>query len=140
MSTSHNINPTLNPRHIPNSRPTRIQTRRNEDSFALASYGQSIHVPKSEAAMRVFFQNIKGLTHSTNNEDYRYVMHQFIEMKVDICGMAETNTAWQHPYLRHEFNSAITASGMRLSKANFASPSREIDTVPTTEFSRPGDP
>ena len=65
-------------------------------------------------------------------------MQQLAELQVDICGMAETNTAWQHPYLRSEFNAAIQASGIRISKVHFASPSRDVDDVPSKETFQAG--
>jgi hypothetical protein len=123
---------------IPNFRPSRILNRKHEDPFASASYGISIHKPKPEHALRVYFQNIKGLSHSTNSEDYRYVLQQLDAIKVDISGLAETNSAWQHPYLRYEFNAAIKASGIRLSKVSYASPSQDVDNVPTTETFQAG--
>ena len=130
--------PNTHPRLIPNTRPSRIPLRKNEDPFALAAYGTSIYKKKSNSALRIFFQNIKGLSHCTNGEDYRYVMQQLAELQVDISGMAETNTAWQHSFLRHEFKSAIRASGIDTSKVNFGSPTRAVDNIPPNETFQAG--
>lgn len=126
------------PQPIPNSRPSRIPQRKNGDPFALASYGTSIHQTKAHPDMRIFFQNVKGLSHSTNGEDYRYVMQHLAELQVDICGMAETNTAWQHSFLRQELRSAIRASGIGIAKVIFGSPSHDIDNIPPTETFQAG--
>ena len=65
-------------------------------------------------------------------------MQQNAELQVDITGMAETNTAWQHSFLRHEFHAAIQASGISLSNITFASPSPEVDHVPPNETFQAG--
>lgn len=129
---------TSQPSSIPNYRPSRISQRKNEDPFAITTYGTPIHQHKPARAIRVFFQNIKGLSHSSNSDDYQYVMQQLAEIQVDIIGMAETNTAWQHSFLRHELHAAIQASGIRLAKVNFASPSYQVDNLPPTETFQAG--
>jgi hypothetical protein len=60
-------------------------------------------LPKAANTVRIFFQNVKGLTYSTNGEDYEYYFHNLHQMQVDIAGLSETNTPWQLHHIRCEF-------------------------------------
>ena len=103
-----------------------------------ASYGSSIQRTKQEHCLRIFFQNIKGLSHTHSREDYIYYLDQFRDLQVDIAGLAETNTAWQHQFLRQEFTSQARRAGAGLSKTSFGSPSPSVDFIPSTETYQAG--
>ena len=113
------------PPTIYNSRPNRIKFRKNEDIHALQSYGNSIHQVKDALALRIYFQNIKGLSFRTDNDDYSYVMTNLADLQADIVGLAETNTSWQHGFLRQSFSAAVRKHGTKIAKISFASPSKQ---------------
>ena len=71
------------------------------DLHVSTSYGDPV-IQKPTTATRLFFQNIKGLSTSAGKEDYRYVLDCLQTLQVDIAGIAETNTCWQHPHLRDD--------------------------------------
>jgi len=140
-STSHrDIPPDREPRPptIYNFRPNRIKFRKNEDIHALKSYGNSIHQAKDVLALRIYFQNIKGLSFRTDNDDYSYVMTNLADLQADIIGLAETNTSWQHGFLRQSFSAAVRKHGSTIAKISFASPSKHIDDIPVSETFQAG--
>jgi hypothetical protein len=116
---------------ISNTRPNRIPQRTTLDDNPGASYGSSIQRTKQEHCLRIFFQNIKGLSHTHSREDYIYYLDQFRDLQVDIAGLAETNTAWQHQFLRQEFTSQASTTSTGLSKTSFGSPSPSVDFIPS---------
>jgi hypothetical protein len=94
---------------------------------------------KQPSSLHIFFQNIKGLSHTFNNEDFKYLATSLKDLDVDISGFAETNTAWQHSFLRHKFSSSFRQhTPTHTAKINFASPTREIDDIPSTEIGTMG--
>ena len=124
---------------IPNNRPNRIKYRTTEDTFATSYFGDSIYATKQPSSLRIFFQNIKGMSHSKTIEDYKYLATSLEEIHVDISGLAETNTAWQHPFLCNTFSTAFRRySAGNTAKISFASPSSAIDPMPTTETFQAG--
>ena len=100
------------------------------------SYGDPV-IQKPTTATRLFFQNIKGLSTSAGKEDYRYVLDCLQTLQVDVAGLAETNTCWQHPHLRDDFVS-ISRKLYRQSKAVFGSPSQAVDPIPMSEWFQAG--
>jgi hypothetical protein len=84
------------------------------------------------------FQNIKGMSHFSNGEDYDYYLTHFRDLQIDIAGLSETNTAWKHPYLRHNFNTRARKAGNGLAKTSFGSPDSTIDNLPPTETFQAG--
>ena len=105
---------------IPQHRPGRIPFRKSQTIDIQTSYGSS-YLDREPSSLRVFFQNTKGLTYSSTREDYDYYFTCTKSIGADIIGMAETNTAWQHPYLRFLFNSRARKH-YSLIKTNFSSP------------------
>ena len=124
--------------NIYNSRPHRIKFRKNEDIYALNSYGTPIHRTKDTRSLRIYFQNIKGLSFRTDHDDYSYVMTNLADIQADIIGLAETNTSWQHGYLRQSFSDAVRRYGSKLAKISFASPNKAIDELPVSETFQAG--
>jgi hypothetical protein len=107
--------------------------------LAASPFGSSIFNSKQPSSLRIFFQNIKGLSHTFNNEDFKYLATSLKDLDVDISGFAETNTAWQHSFLRHKFSSSFRQhTPTHTAKINFASPTREIDDIPSTETYQAG--
>ena len=117
-------------------RPGRRSRKNPVDQQPARSYGDPI-IQKSEDSIRLFFQNVKGLSSSANSEDYRYYLTCLQSLQVDISGMAETNTCWQHPHLRAAFSN-VTRRLYRQSKVVYGSPSQECDPTPVNESFQSG--
>ena len=128
--------PTIPP-HIstPRARPGRLYTPAIEIDME-SSYGKS-HTHKSDTDIRIFFQNVKGLTYSASGEDYDYYLSSTRALGADLVGMAETNTAWSHPHLRSLFQSRARQHMKRV-KVTFSSPNPTIDPIPDTETFQSG--
>jgi hypothetical protein len=92
---------------------------------------------KDNSTTRLFFQNVNGLTHTSTLENYRYYMSCLQSYEVDIIGLSETNTCWDHPHLKADFHAAVR-SFHKLSKVCFGSPNSTIDPCPRTEFHQAG--
>jgi hypothetical protein len=73
-----------------------------------------------------------------DNEDYNYVTTNLVDIQADIIGLAETNTAWQHPFLRQTFQKAVRQHGAPLTKISFGSPNKTIDDIPVSETFQAG--
>ena len=138
--TCHNELQNTDCPYIQNHRPNRIPFRKQGDPQALQSYGDPItQVEKQSRAIRIFFQNIKGLSYTNTTEDYKYVFRQLEDLQIDIAGLAETNTAWQHTFLRNELLTAARSIGAgQTSRISFASPSTQIDAIPNKETFQAG--
>ncbi len=81
-------------------RPGRSIIRTPVDEHPQTSFGDSPYV-EDDSATRFFFQNIKGLTHTSSGEDYKHYLSSLHDLNhVDIAGLAETNSAWSHPHLQ----------------------------------------
>ena len=106
------------------------------DPHISKSYGDSV-IQKPTSAIRLFFQNVKGLSTSAGKEDYRYYLDCLQMLQVDIAGLAETNTCWQHPHLRDDFQT-LTRKQYRQSKVVFGSPSQSVDEIPSSESFQAG--
>ena len=110
-------------------RPGRlIKERTNGDLQANSSFGDPV-IFKAPGTARFLFQNVKGLTHSTSNEDYKYYMQGMSSYAADVFGMAETNTCWQHPHLQLALKENIRKQ-FRIGKTVFGYPSEEVDPSP----------
>ena len=138
-STNHSAQPTGQPTsqtRIPQSRPGRIPFRKSQTIDIERSYG-SRYTDRSPSCIRIFFQNTKGLSYSATGEDYNYYLTCTKALGADIIGMAETNTAWQHPHLRFHFN-ACARRHYPLMKAVYSSPTSEIDPIPEKDTFQSG--
>ena len=124
---------TPTPLHI---RPGRSTLRQTPNIDLHSSYGDSIHA-REPSSIRVFFQNVKGLTYSHTGEDYAYYLSCTASMGADIIGMAETNSAWSHSHLRNSFHQQ-SRKQYHQHKIAFSSPLPEIDPVPETETFQAG--
>jgi hypothetical protein len=84
-------------------RPGRFYSHIEEGTDdVLTSYGDNVNI-KDSSSLRIWFQNVKGLTTSSTGEDYEYYLHNLQLLQVDIAGMAETNSPWQLPHVRSDF-------------------------------------
>jgi hypothetical protein len=113
-STSRQVNlepQAMKAQQIANNRPNRTPFRRHEDPHVLQSYGDPITNEKQSRTIRIYFQNIKGLSYTTTREDYKYDFNHLDDLQVDIAGLAETNSAWQHQFLRNELIQASRSIG-----------------------------
>ena len=106
------------------------------DQFPSKSYGNAI-THKSEQTVRLFFQNVHGLSSSSGSEDYRYLLHSLQSFQIDVAGLAETKTCWQHSHLRGDFNNVVRRFH-RQSKTVFGSPSQAVDPIPISETHQAG--
>ena len=115
------------------SRPGRFYKQRHDlaDTNLFTNYGDSIYTEKRVNVVRIFFQNVKGLTYSNTGDDYEYYLSHLHQLQVDIAGLSETNTPWQHHHIKSEFLSRVRKI-YSLAKATF-SPSSAIDPIPETE-------
>jgi hypothetical protein len=101
-----------------------------------SSYGQT-HLVRKDTDIRIFFQNVKGLTYTASGEDYEYYLTSIRSLGIDLVGMAETNTAWTHPHLRSLLRSRA-GKHYHAAKISFSSPSHEIDPIPEKETFQSG--
>ena len=106
------------------------------DQQPSAFYGDAV-IQKVPDTTRIFFQNVKGLTHTTSQEDYRYYMSCLQGLSTDIAGFSETNACWSHPHLRADFQSAVRRS-YKQSTVAFGSPTKDIDPCNSSESFQAG--
>ena len=71
-------------------RPGRKAWSTPSDPYPHNSYGDQIR-EKPKNGIRVFFQNVKGLTYTQSGDDYNYYLSSMISYSIDVFGMAETN-------------------------------------------------
>ena len=121
---------------IPSCRPGRKLRSSPINLFPSTSFGDPVNY-KAEGSFRLMFQNVKGLTHSTTLEDYRYYHQCLNGLSVDVIGLAETNTCWSHHHLSSDFRLA-TQRFHRQSKIIFGSASPAIDLCPQNESFQSG--
>ncbi|KAI2512852.1 hypothetical protein MHU86_1641 [Fragilaria crotonensis] len=110
---------------LPPVRPKRQTRLRPSDEFPEIPYGDPI-IQKRPESTRLFFQNVKGLTHTSSGEDYGYYMACMAAYQVDIFGLAETNTCWNHTHLRMDFQN-MSRKQFRQHRICHGSPSAEVD-------------
>jgi hypothetical protein len=136
------ITPNLNSTHRtsntphPIIRPGRKIHKPNIDTYPHRSYGQHWE-ERQQSDLRIFFQNIKGLTYSATGEDNDYYLSSLKLLEADIVGMAETNTVWTHPHLQSLFT-ARARQHLTTAKINFSSPTQEIDPTPVNKTYQSG--
>ena len=123
---------------IPMSRPNRAAFRSATDPNPTTTYGHSIQAAKTDNQMHIFFRNIKGLSHTRSQVDYEFYFNHFRDLHVDIAGLSETNTAWQHPFLRQAFSTIARRARDGLSRTSYSSPSKSIDEIPISETFQAG--
>ena len=112
----------------PSSRPGRLRFLPHPDIDLISSYGDPV-TRRDPSHIRIFFQNVKGLTYCTSGVDYDFYFASINSMiGPDICGMAETNTAWQHFHLRSAFKQSSNRH-FPLTKEAYSSPSHEVDPI-----------
>jgi hypothetical protein len=116
------MSPILN---LPSGRPRRKLRTTSIDPFPENTYGDVI-LQKEPKSTRLFFQNVKGLTHTTCSADYHYFMSCMSAYQVDVVGLAETNTCWSHTHLQSDLRSSARKH-FRQTRVAFASPEPEID-------------
>lgn len=121
---------------FPSSRPGRLAARKSGDPAANNTYGDAI-VYKEPGSTRFFFQNVKGLTHSQSKEDYKYFLSTMTSYSVDVFGMAETNTGWQHRHLQMDFQACVRRQ-FTYGKTVFGYPAEHIDPLPPSETFQAG--
>ena len=109
----------------PSSRPGRIYQRKQGDPQADVTYGDPI-IYKAPGSTRFLFQNVKGLTHSTGSEDYNYYLSWMASFSVDVFGMSETNSSWQHMHMQADFKARVQRQ-FRFGKTAFGFPSIDVD-------------
>ena len=118
------------------NRPGRKFRQNPLDPFPSKSYGDAI-IQKSDHTVRLFFQNVHGLSASPGSKDHRYFLNSLQSLKVDVAGLAETNTCWQHSHLRDEFNTVVRRFH-RQNKTVFGSPTNQVDPIPISETYQAG--
>ena len=121
---------------FPSKRSGRILHRKSLDTVAHISFGDPI-IYKDPLSTRFMFQNVKGMTYSTGCEDYKYFLSAMMSYSVDLYGMAETNTGWQHNFLQSDFRACVRRQ-FQYGKTVFGYPSPEIDHLPIKETFQAG--
>ena len=121
---------------FPSTRPGRITRRKTSDSQANVTFGDAI-IYKAKGSTRVMFQNVKGLTFNQTGDDYNYYMSSMGSYSIDIFGMAETNSGWQHPYVQAKFKHCLRRQ-LKLGKVVFGSPTPQIDRLADKETFQAG--
>ena len=106
------------------------------DIHSPRSFGDSIRL-KAPDSIRIFFQNVKGLTHTTTKDDYRYYLSCIQGYDIDIVGLSETNTCWSHHHLSSDFRSSVH-SYFRQSKIVFGMVSPDVDPCTDSETFQAG--
>ncbi len=121
---------------LPRSRPGRTLWSTPLDPYPNRTYGDTIRV-KPKHCLRFFFQNVKGLSHSFDFEDYKYYLSNIQAYDIDIAGLAETNTAWQHIHLQQDIRKVFHQQ-FRQSKMVFGAPTEQIDQCSPAEVFQSG--
>jgi hypothetical protein len=83
------------------------------------------------------FQNVKGMTYSSGCEDNKYFLAAMRSYSVEVYGMSETNTGWQHAHLQADFKSCVSRQ-FQYGKTIFGYPSQDIDPLPIKETFQAG--
>lgn len=125
--------------HVSSQRTRRTLFRKSNDPCHALHYGTPICEPKNPRSIRILLQNIKGLVSQySTGEDQEYYMTHLRDLQIDIAGLTETNTAWQHQSLRYNYNSRARKAGNGLAKTSFGSPSATIEQLPPNETFQAG--
>ena len=121
---------------IPSSRPGRRIRTNPIDPSPSTSYGDPI-TQKVPGSTRIFFQNVKGLTHTSTSEDYKYYFQCLKGLDVDFFGLSETNTCWSHHHLTSDYRASLRRFS-RQSKTVFGFVSTKIDKCSQKETFQSG--
>ena len=121
---------------FPSTRPGRMIQRKTSDPQANVTFGDAI-IYKATGSTRVMFQNVKGLTFNPTGDDYNYYMSSMGSYSIDIFGMAETNSGWQHPHVQAKFKQCLRRQ-LKIGKAVFGSPTQQIDQLADNETFQAG--
>ncbi|KAI2496067.1 hypothetical protein MHU86_18439 [Fragilaria crotonensis] len=121
---------------FPRHRPGRLALRRVGDSLADQTFGDAI-IYKDPGTTRLMFQNVKGLSYSPTGDDYRYFLSAMRSYSVDIFGMAETNSGWQHSYIQSTFKQCVRRQ-FQYGKTVFGSPSAHVDILSSKDTFQAG--
>lgn len=54
--------------------------------------------------VRIFFQNVRGITSTQDDEDTAHIMSIMNDLHVDVMGLAETQTPWKISDLRSKYH------------------------------------
>lgn len=110
----------------PQRRPGQKVWEKLLDPNPTKGFGDSIQ-DKPPDSIRIYFQNAKGLTYySTGLEDYYYYVQSLTLLHIDIAGLLETNTAWQHTHLQADYRRQIW-KGYRQSRVTYGFPTSDVD-------------
>ena len=121
---------------FPRYRPGRLTHRIQGDKAANVTYGDAI-VYKDPKTIRFMFQNVKGLTYSSSGEDYKYFLSSMLSYSVDVFGMAETNSGWQHAHMQSTFKQCVRRQ-LQYGKTVFGAPTALIDPLDDKETFQAG--
>jgi hypothetical protein len=112
---------------FPQRRPCRLANRKKGDIQAEITYGDAI-IYKKPGTTRFLFQNVKGLTYTQSGDDHNYYLSGMLSYTIDVLGMAETNSGWQHAHLQSHFKQCLRTR-LKFGKVVFASPSHQVDPL-----------
>ena len=127
---------------VPPIRPPRLGRRQfahPEDANPEVSYGDDVAFKPAADTILVFFQNIKGLTHSSGCEqDYKYCLNSLSSLQVNIAGLTETNTPWlQAPHLQADFRHCMERQ-FHIGKVVFGSADEISDPIAPSDTYQAG--
>ena len=122
---------------FPMSRPGRTRTATPQDLAHHTSYGDSVYT-KDDLHTRIMFQNVKGLTPSTSNEDFNYCLSSFHSLRTDIVGLSETNVPWlQAPHIQAAFRNSLRRQ-FGIGKVVFGASTHDVDPITHTDTFQAG--
>lgn len=121
---------------LPRRRHNRKSWSNPIDPNPLTSYGDSI-LQKDPTSIRIFLQNVHGLTITPGLEEFHYYLQSLKSYHVDFAGLVETNTCWQHSFLQADFKKVLRKY-FQQSRAVFGSPSPEVDKCGEKVHFQPG--
>ncbi|KAI2490409.1 hypothetical protein MHU86_24165 [Fragilaria crotonensis] len=139
MSRGEDRHPPINPSQVllfATKRPGRLHTRKSCDDAANSTFGETI-VYKAPDTTRFMFQNVKGLTYNQSGDDYNYYLSSMISYSIDVFGMAETNSGWQHHYVQSKFKQCLRRQ-LYIGKTSFGSPTQQVDPLEDSETFQAG--
>lgn len=121
---------------LPKRRPGRNVWSSPIDPHPHTHFGNTIR-EKPKNGIRVFFQNVNGLSQSSDFADYKYYLSCLSAYDIDIAGLAETNIAWQHAHNQQDFRH-IAHRQFRISKVTFGFPDAQVDPCSSNDSRQSG--
>ena len=121
---------------IPKARKGRRLWERPIDQHLSTRYGNSIQM-KSPDSIRVFFQNVKGRTHTSGLEDSYYHVQRTIAHNIWHRRTGRDKHAWQHPHLQADFCKQLKKY-FRQHRVTFGFPTMAIDKCSESTTYQPG--